>query len=126
MGLIARLVYAALSRLMGKRLANAVAANLLPLLLAVAILGGAALYLAWDRAADARDAALARVETLNAQIVQIIAAEALADRTRADLDAARDMIEQLEDGLDAPLDDDLADYIDGLLDIPGVSAPARP
>ena len=126
MGLIARLVYAALSRLMGKRLANAVAANLLPLLLAVAILGGAALYLAWERAADARDAALARVETLNAQIVQIIAAEALADRTRADLDAARDMIEQLEDGLDAPLDDDLADYIDGLLDIPGVSAPARP
>ena len=125
MGLIARLVYA-LSRLMGKRLANAVAANLLPLLLAVAILGGAALYLAWERAADARDAALARVETLNAQIVQIIAAEALADRTRADLDAARDMIEQLEDGLDAPLDDDLADYIDGLLDIPGVSAPARP
>jgi len=126
MGLIARLVYAALSRLVGKRLASVVAANLLPLLLAVAILAGAALYLAWDRAADARDAALARVETLNAQIVQIIAAEALADRTRADLDAARDMIEQLEDGLDAPLDDDLADYIDGLLDIPGVSAPARP
>ncbi|AET73314.1 hypothetical protein EMVG_00028 [Emiliania huxleyi virus PS401] len=126
MGLIARLVYAALSRLVGKRLASVVAANLLPLLLAVVILAGAALYLAWDRAADARDAALARVETLNAQIVQIIAAEALADRTRADLDAARDMIEQLEDGLDAPLDDDLADYIDGLLDIPGVSAPARP
>lgn len=126
MGLIARLVYAALSRLIGKRLASAVAANILPLLLIVAILAGAALYLAWDRAADARDAALARVETLNAQIVQIIAAEALADRTRADLDAARDMIEQLEDGLDAPLDDDLADYIDGLLDIPGVSAPARP
>ena len=126
MGLIASLVYAALSRLIGKRLASAVAANLLPLLLAVAILAGTALYLAWDRAADARDAALARVETLNAQIVQIIAAEALADRTRADLDAARDMIEQLEDGLDAPLDDDLADYIDGLLDIPGVSAPARP
>ena len=126
MGLIASLVYAALSRLIGKRLASAVAANLLPLLLAVAILAGTALYLAWDRAADARDAALARVETLNAQIVQIIAAEALADRTRADLDAARDMIEQLEDGLDAPLDDDLADYIDGLLDIPGVSAPPRP
>ena len=126
MGLIASLVYAALSRLIGKRLASAVAANLLPLLLAVAILAGTALYLAWDRAADARDAALARVETLNAQIVQIIAAEALADRTRADLDAARDMIEQLEDGLDAPLDDGLADYIDGLLDIPGVSAPPRP
>ena len=126
MGMIARLVYAALSRLVGKRLASAVATNLLPLLLIVAILAGAALYIAWDRAADARDAAQARVETLNAQIVQIIAAEALADRTRADLDAARDMIEQLEDGLDAPLDDDLADYIDGLLDIPGVSAPARP
>ena len=56
----------------------------------------------------------------------LVAAEALADRTRADLDDARDMIEQLEDGLDAPLEDDLADYIDGLLDIPGVSAPARP
>ena len=124
--MIARLVYAALSRLIGKRLASAVATNLLPLLLIVAILAGAALYIAWDRAADARDAAQARVETLNAQIVQIIAAEALADRTRADLDDARDMIEQLEDGLDAPLEDDLADYIDGLLDIPGVSAPARP
>jgi Tfp pilus assembly protein PilO len=124
--MIARLIYAALSRLIGKRLASVVAANILPLLLALAVLAGAALYLAWDRAADARDAAQARVETLNAQIVQIIAAEALADRTRADLDDARDMIEQLEDGLDAPIDDDLADYIDGLLDIPGVSAPARP